>query len=95
MSNTDLFGNTVNQGDLFPQAPAQPGRIVDFPSEARRRLLGMLAEARAADRLPWSERETETLEILFPQMAGWLPEDESAQLRFEFAAEIERLRRAA
>lgn len=95
MSEADLFGHDASQGDLFPEAPAQRGRIVDFPSEARRRLMKMLAEARAAERLPWSEREARTLEILFPQMAEWLPDDEADQLRFEFAQELERLRKAA
>ena len=95
MSNPDLFGNTAGQGDLFPEATPQPGRIIDFPAEARRRLLKMLAEARAAEHLPWSEKEMKTLEILFPQMAGWLPEDEANQLCFEFAQEVERLRNAA
>lgn len=95
MSDPDLFGNISGQADLFPDATPQPGRIVDFPAEARRRLLKMLAEARAAERLPWSQKETETLEILFPQMAGWLPDDERDQLCFEFAREIERLRNAA
>jgi hypothetical protein len=95
MSDPDLFGCGDGQRDLFPEATPQPGRIVDFPAEARRRLLKMLAEARAAERLPWSEKETRTLEILFPQMAGWLPEDEAKQLCFEFAQEVERLRQAA
>ena len=58
----DLFGNTTGQADLFPDATPQPGRIVDFPAEARRRLLGMLAEAKGAERLPWSQKETETLQ---------------------------------
>jgi len=95
MSDPDLFENSPDQRDLFPDATPQPGRIVDFPAEARRRLLNMLAEAKAAERLPWSEKKTQTLEILFPQMAGWLPEDEAKQLCFEFAQEIERLRNAA
>ena len=95
MSNPDLFGNHAPQGDLFPDATPQPGRIIDFPAEARRRLLKMLAEAKAAERLPWTVKETETLEILFPQMAGWLPDDERNQLCFEFAQEIERLKNAA
>lgn len=95
MSDPDLFGHGPGQRDLFPDPVPQPGRIVDFPAEARRRLLKMLAEARAAERLPWSEKETRTLEILFPQMAGWLPEEEAQQLCFEFAREIERLKNAA
>ena len=46
MSDPDLFEKYVPQRDLFPDPTPQPGRILDFPSEARRRLLKMLAEAR-------------------------------------------------
>ena len=31
---------------------------------------------------------------IFPQMAGWLPEEEGAQLRFEFDTEMARLKAA-
>ncbi len=31
---------------------------------------------------------------IFPQMTNWLPEDEGAQLRFEFETEIKRLEAA-
>jgi hypothetical protein len=34
-------------------------------------------------------------QIVFPQMANWLPPDEAAQLRFAFAHEMQRLDRAA
>jgi hypothetical protein len=34
-------------------------------------------------------------QTVFPNMAKWLPKDEADQLRFEFAQEMERLRRAA
>lgn len=94
MSDSDLFGQITPQADLFADAPAQPRKAFDFPDEARRRLLNVLVEARAAT-LPWSERETRKWEILFPQMAEWLPSDEADQLCFEFAQELERLRRAA
>lgn len=73
MSDSDLFGHGAPQGDLFPEAPAQPRKVIDFPDEARRRLMNVLAEARAAATLPWSEREARKWEILFPQMAEWLP----------------------
>lgn len=97
MSDADMFDYTPPQGDLFPEAPQQPqrGRILDFPGEARRRLMKVLAEASAAERLPWSEREAAKWEVLFPQMAGWLPDDEASQLCFEFARELARLRKAA
>jgi hypothetical protein len=31
---------------------------------------------------------------IFPQLTNWLPDDEGAQLRFEFEAEIRRLEAA-
>ena len=34
-------------------------------------------------------------QTVFPNMAKWLPEEEADQLRFEFAQEIERLKRVA
>lgn len=68
---------------------------MDFQAEARRRLEGALAEVKAADQMPWSQRELEKWQILFPQMSGWLPEEEANQLCFEFAREVERLQHAA
>lgn len=95
MSDEDLFGFTPPQADLFADAPAQPRKVIDFPDEARRRLMKVLAEVRGASELPWSEREATKWEILFPQMAEWLPSDEADQMCFDFAQEMQRLRRAA
>ena len=95
MSDPDLFGHTAGQPDLFADQPAQPRKVMDFQAEARRRLEKVLAEAKAAEQLPWTQRELEKWQILFPQMAGWLPDDEANQLCFEFAQEIERLKKAA
>lgn len=95
MTDPDLFGLVEPQADLFADQPPQPRKVIDFPSEARRRLLKVLAEARAAATLPWSERDARKWEILFPQMAEWLPGEEAGQLCFEFAQELERLRNAA
>lgn len=91
MNDPDLFGHTVPQGDLFAGEPAQPARTIDFPTEARR----VLAGVRAASVNSWSDRELHEWELLFPQMAGWLSHDEADQLRFDFAREVERLKRAA
>jgi hypothetical protein len=60
----------------------------------RRRLHRILAEARAARALPWEPSTVSLYQTIFPQMAQYLPEEESAQLRFEFAAELERLKAA-
>ena len=43
--------------------------------------------------MPWSERDVRMWQMVFPNMAKWLPEEEAAQLRFEFDREIERLSR--
>lgn len=95
MNDPDLFGNDPPQADLFAGQPSQPRKVMDFQAEARKRLQKLLAEAKAADRSPWSEKELQKLQILFPQMAEWLPDDEANQLCFEFAREMERLRDAA
>ena len=50
---------------------------------------------RAAPGQPWPEKKQRVWQIVFPNMAKWLPDDEADQLRFEFAREIERLKNAA
>lgn len=95
MSDPDFFGNQPPQADLFADQPPQPRKVMDFQAEARKRLQKLLAEAKAADKSPWSEKELQKLQILFPQMAEWLPDDEANQLCFEFAQEMERLKDAA
>lgn len=91
----DLFGHTAPQADLFADEPTQPRKVIDFQAQARSRLMKVLAEAKAAATLPWNERQARKWEILFPQMAEWLPGDEANQMCFEFAQELERLRKAA
>ncbi|MFC7499629.1 hypothetical protein ACFQRC_10400 [Enterovirga sp. GCM10030262] len=64
------------------------------PQSVREELNGILAMARAArDEAPWDLRTHKYHKVVFPQMANWLPEDEAAQLCFEFSAEIERIER--
>lgn len=91
----DLFGNGPAQPDMFADHVSQSSNLVDFPALARARLLKALAFARAAETMPWSDRDVRMWEVLFPQMAGWLPDEEADQLRFQFAQELERLKRAA
>jgi hypothetical protein len=69
--------------------------IAPNPDRVRRRLNGLLDKARNAAAMPWSERDVGMWEIVFPQMANWLPDDEANQLCFEFARELQRLRLAA
>ena len=93
----DLFGHTPAQGSLFGageermQAPrrrsdARPG---DGAPSAR----DLVAKARAAERMPWSERDARMWQIVFPNMTRWLPDAEAEQLRFEFDREMQRLGR--
>jgi hypothetical protein len=89
----DLFGHRPAQADLFANEPARNNGVgVADPGDVRRRLHKLLAEARAAQsKPPWSERDTRMYQIIFPQMANWLPYAEAEQLRLEFHTELERL----
>jgi hypothetical protein len=64
------------------------------PESVRAELYKILAEARAAQKLPWEPKKVLLYRTIFPQMTNWLPEEEGAQLRFEFEAEIKRLQAA-
>ena len=96
---TDLFGHAPAQGSLFGsgqdrmQAPRQ--RTLPDPEDIRRRLNALLEKARSADKMPWSERDARMWQTVFPNMAKWLPDEEADELRFEFAQQMERLRKAA
>ena len=95
----DLFGRGPAQASLFGpgddrlQAPVRS--YLPDPEKVRQRLRLLLDKARSAQRMPWPERQARMWQTVFPNMANWLPEDEAEQLRFEFAREMERLRRAA
>jgi hypothetical protein len=88
----DLF-ETDSQPELFVPDAAPPAYRPD-PDQVRARLLKILAEARAAEKLPWDQDKLLVYRTIFPQMAGWLPEEEGAQLRFEFESELARLKGA-
>jgi hypothetical protein len=94
----DLFGHGPAQGSLFGdgddrlQAPSQ--HHLPDPDKVRQRLRTLLEKARSAEKMPWSERDARMWQTVFPNMANWLPDAEAAQLRFEFAREMERLKRA-
>jgi hypothetical protein len=86
----NLFGES--QADL----PGTEGTAVyrADPDEVRAELLRVLAKARAAESFPWDSRRTLYWRTVFPQMTNWLPDEEAAQLRFAFEAEIRRLEAA-
>lgn len=94
---TDLFGHGQlsifgDDDGLVPHQP-QPD-ITPDPERVRRRLHDVLERARAAPAEPWPEKKQRVWQIVFPNMAKWLPEDEAEQLRFAFTQEMERLRAA-
>jgi hypothetical protein len=60
----------------------------------RAKLRLILSEVKAAQRLPWKPSQLALYRTIFPQMTNWLPDEEGAQLRFEFESEMERLEAA-
>ena len=83
---------TEMQTDLFGAEPVHAYR--PDPEKVRARLHKILAEARAAQTLPWEPTRVSLYRTIFPQMTKWLPEDEGTQLCFEFETEIARLEAA-
>jgi hypothetical protein len=69
---TDPFGYRPAQGSLFGggekrmQAPQR--RATPDPETVRLRLQSLVAKARAAERMPWSERDARMWQIVFPNM---------------------------
>jgi hypothetical protein len=91
VGRSDLFGEDP-QPDLFG-ADAVPAYRPD-PDKVRSRLHRILTEARAARTLPWDSTRASLYRTIFPQMTLWLPEEEAAQLRFDFETEMARLQAA-
>lgn len=87
----DLFG--TDQPELFDE-DAPTVYYHGDPERVRTRLLKLIAEARAADTLPWDTDSVRLFRKIVPQMALWLPEDEADQLKFEFEIEMQRLKAA-
>src|SRR5690606_21158659 len=96
---SNLFGYRAPQESLFGRGEdrMEAPRRSTFPDPetVRRRLRSLLDKARSAETMPWSERDARMWQTVFPNMANWLPDEEADQLRFEFAQEMERLRKAA
>ena len=88
----DLF-QADDQSDLFGEdSPTSEYR--PDPDSVRAELHKILSEARAGQRLPWEPKKVLLYRTIFPQMTNWLPDEEGAQLRFAFEAEIKRLEAA-
>jgi hypothetical protein len=87
---SDLFMGDA-EPDLFG-AETVPAYTPD-PDRVRARLFRILAEVRAAE-MRLEPIRYSLYRTIFPQMTLWLPEDEGAQLRFEFETELARLEAA-
>ena len=84
---------TDEQADLFGVEAAPPAYRPD-PDKVRARLYKILGEMRSAQSMPWGWGRASLYRPIFPQMTQWLPEDEGAQLRFQFEEELARLEAA-
>lgn len=87
----DLF-HDEGRTELFDDVPTPVYR--PDPDEVRAQLQRILAEAKAAATLPWEPRKAALYQTIFPQMTRCLPDDEGAQLRFEFETQLVRLKAA-
>lgn len=94
MADDPDLSETEAQADLFGAEAAAPPVYRADPDKVRARLHKILAEARAAQKLPWEPTTVSLYRTIFPQMTNWLPEEEGAQLRFEFEEELTRLEAA-
>jgi hypothetical protein len=87
----DLFGN--EQPDPSGGEFETPEYHAD-PEKVREELNRILAEARAAQTMPWDSKRAALYRTIFTQMTNCLPEEEGAQLRFQFEEELARLKAA-
>jgi len=87
----DLF-QSDEQAELFGEEDT-PVYKPD-PDKVRARLLKIIAEAKAANVIPWDASRVSLYRTIVPQMSMLLPEEEGAQLRFEFETELARLEAA-
>jgi hypothetical protein len=92
---SDLFGKVPPQGELFAGESRAKRDFAVNAETVRAKMLAMLAQARAADSMPWPAHRARVFETIFPQMANWLPQEEGDQLLLAFETEMERLRNAA
>ena len=94
----DLFGGGSAQGSLFGAGDdrLQPVRqpTVPDPDSVRTRLKALIEKVRSSEKMPWTERDAQMWQTVFPNMSKWLPNDEANQLCLVFAKEMERLKAA-
>ena len=71
----ELFGQDGR--DLSDDDFETPVYLAD-PDKVREELHKILAEARAANAMPWDAKRAALCRTIFPQMTNWLPEEEGA-----------------
>ncbi len=76
--------------NLFAAAEAAPSAYRPDPDKVRSRLARILGQARASDVAPWPSTQLNLYRTIVPQMAHWLPDDEAADWRAQFEAELAR-----
>ena len=86
---------TQRQPDLFAAPRAEPDSVVPGEEDVRARLHALLATVEAAERMPWPPARARTNDLVFFNMANWLPRDERDALRARFSAQMTRLRAGA
>lgn len=95
-AQSDLFGHSAPQGDLFGGAGSAVTRPQVDPDKVRLWLKSMVDDLRAAKTgSPWTTETTKLNRVIFPQMSNWLAPEERDQLCFAFEAELKRLNLAA
>ncbi|HEY3778870.1 MAG TPA: hypothetical protein VGL35_12520 [Rhizomicrobium sp.] len=87
MSRTSLANRAEDQADMF--GPAVQAVYRPDPDKVRRRLDGILAEARETRALPWDGLSL--YRAVVPRLTDYLAEDESTAYRSAFEAELKRL----
>jgi hypothetical protein len=91
------FAKAVSLDTISRNPPREDHETPEYhadPDEVRADLHRILDEARAAKTIPWDASKLSLYRTIFPQMTNWLPEEEAAQLRFQFMEELKRLKAA-
>jgi hypothetical protein len=81
------------QDDLFGGNNAVPE--IPTPDYVRDHMKRIIAQVQNAAAVPLDENTTRTYEIIVPQMANWLPQDEAEALVAEFRSELARFKLAS
>ena len=85
----------MSQLSLFDSQKPAPERRPPNQAFIRKHLVSLLRLARNAEIMPWNKADADYWERFFPRLTELMPPEEGEAFRVAFAAEIERLRKAA